>query len=480
MIIFESMNLIQDLYNVNLNNSKLRIYLIIFGFFLTLLTLSLIASGNYIFVIALWSPLVFAFIVIQPKLAVYQFLFLFFTNVAIIENPQILVVDISAFLLISSAFIDYLLKPNTKFQRPKLLNNFVFLIIAVSIAAIFGYEPILGLRPIAKLLYLAMIFLSVHRLSRYFEIKKLLILFVWFAVLFSLVAIWPYITGSSSARMFGFSKATLDDILMIAIPLGITLLLFSESRKGKWSLLGLLIMFVALLATQSRLSLFLTVIFSITTLYLVRQHIKKLNIYEHNNQNNSVTKNLIKRRIGRIIFALLFLFASILLIKPSIIYALWARFETLLVFASWDTIQLRFVLWRAAAVAFWDHPILGIGPGVFKILHEIYPELKFSYAYFIVQGFSAHNLILHYLAETGIVGGTAVIVLMIKQNLLGLKLLKNKSNRLTQDILISLFIITLILLVSSFFEAGWLWGQLSYMFVFFIALVVKANELTAN
>jgi O-antigen ligase len=117
---------------------------------------------------------------------------------------------------------------------------------------------------------------------------------------------------------------------------------------------------------------------------------------------------------------------------------------------------------------------------MFKHLPEIYPEIMFSSIFMRIQGFSSHNLVLHYLAETGLIGGLAVLTLMIKQYLMGFKLWKVRSNLLSSDILISLFLMTSIFLVSSFFEAGWLWGQLSYMFVFFVALVVKANELTTE
>lgn len=474
------MNFTLKSVNIDLKNSILRNYIIVFGLLYLLLALSLSIAGEFRFVIALLAPIIIILIITQPKMALYQFLFLFFTNIAVIKEPQILIIDISAFLLIGSAFIDYLLKPDVKYQRPKLLNNFVFLIIVVTIAAIFGYKPFLALRPIAKLLYLTMTFLAVHRLSRYIELKKLLTLFFWFAVFFSLVAIWPIIKGEGSARLFGFSKATLDDIMLLVIPLGIIIMMFSERRKGKWLLLGILISFVALLATQSRLSLLLTVLFSAIAIYLVRLRYKKQQVNDNNEKNYSISKNLIKRRIKIILLSLPVLLISIFVLKPTIILDLWTRFSTLLESTSWDTIQLRFVLWKSAAKAFWDHPIIGIGPGMFKELYVLYPELKFSHAYFVVQGFSAHNLILHYLAETGIVGGLAIVMLMIKQNLLGFELWKDNSGKLPQDILISLFVITLIFLVSAFFEAGWLWGQLSYMFVFFLALVVRANELKTN
>jgi O-antigen ligase len=439
--------------------------------------LSLCIAGKYIFVIALLAPFVFVVTITQPKIAVYQFIFLFFTNIAVSVEPIILVVDISALLLISSAFMDYLLKPDPNFIRPKLLTNFIILIIAVSIAAMFGYKPLLALRPITKLLYLTATFLAVHRLSRYFEIKKLLKMFFWFAVFYSLIALWPYLSGGETARLFGFSRATLDDILLITIPMGLILMLFSDKKKGKWLLLGILIMSIALVATQSRLSLMLTVGFSIIAIYLVKKYLKRKTLPE---SDHNLINDLVNRRVKRIAFSILFLFTALFVLKPDIIEALWERFESLILFTSWDTLQIRFVLWSAAFTAFLDHPILGIGPGMFKHLPEIYPEIRFSSIFMRIQGFSSHNLVLHYLAETGLIGGLAVLTLMIKQYLMGFKLWKVRSNLLSSDILISLFLMTSIFLVSSFFEAGWLWGQLSYMFVFFVALVVKANELTTE
>src|SRR5262249_50829848 len=61
------------------------------------------------------------------------------------------------------------------------------------------------------------------------------------------------------------------------------------------------------------------------------------------------------------------------------------------------TLQSRLAIWGAATVIFLQHPILGAGVGTFRYrFHPYVPGIK--------DDLDAHNLYLHTLAETGIVG----------------------------------------------------------------------------
>jgi O-antigen ligase len=70
--------------------------------------------------------------------------------------------------------------------------------------------------------------------------------------------------------------------------------------------------------------------------------------------------------------------------------------------------QARFALWDVALKMFRDHPLSGVGPGG-------YHRLFASYHPGMIEGEnawgSAHNLYLHQLAERGLLGGIALLVL---------------------------------------------------------------------
>ena len=67
-----------------------------------------------------------------------------------------------------------------------------------------------------------------------------------------------------------------------------------------------------------------------------------------------------------------------------------------------DTVGLRYALWKAGLQMWQDHPISGVGIGMFPSLLKNYPNLK--YQYFFTRGLVAHNMYISMLAETGLVG----------------------------------------------------------------------------
>ncbi len=71
--------------------------------------------------------------------------------------------------------------------------------------------------------------------------------------------------------------------------------------------------------------------------------------------------------------------------------------------------QARWSLWVAAWRMFRDHPWTGAGPGGFKVLFPSYHSLPLDNE---TNWGSAHNLYLHQLAERGLLGATALAILI--------------------------------------------------------------------
>lgn len=69
------------------------------------------------------------------------------------------------------------------------------------------------------------------------------------------------------------------------------------------------------------------------------------------------------------------------------------------------SIQGRLNFWRAALAIFRDHPLVGTGPGTFSVMHGAYQQDVRYYAR------DVHNFYIQMLAEMGIVGFAAMLVL---------------------------------------------------------------------
>ncbi|MCI0405744.1 MAG: O-antigen ligase family protein [candidate division Zixibacteria bacterium] len=77
------------------------------------------------------------------------------------------------------------------------------------------------------------------------------------------------------------------------------------------------------------------------------------------------------------------------------------------------TVYLRLFLWGVALKFFLSHPITGIGMGQFAGAMEQFPEMKNLAVFEWTHGLSAHNVLLTFLAETGLVGTLAFLLLLV-------------------------------------------------------------------
>lgn len=74
-----------------------------------------------------------------------------------------------------------------------------------------------------------------------------------------------------------------------------------------------------------------------------------------------------------------------------------------------DPNQARFALWQTAWDIFKNHPWTGVGPGGFRLVFPAYHPSPLDGE--LIWG-SAHNLYLHQLAERGVLGASALLVLL--------------------------------------------------------------------
>ena len=144
------------------------------------------------------------------------------------------------------------------------------------------------------------------------------------------------------------------------------------------------------------------------------------------------------------------------------------------------TLHYRMILWDAGINAFLSHVVNGIGLGHFPILSGDYSSIGNS-TFFIdnIKGLSTHNIILSYLAETGIIGTFCLLLLFMKIIQVGYSIYESSENREDYQLSIPLYCILFYVCISSFYAGAWFWSISGVQFMFFLSLATifaKLNE----
>ncbi len=419
------------------------------------------------------------FLITQPRLALYQFIGLLFIQRYVFFSAGVLLIDLSAGLVILAALVDVLSSKNFPKSFPRLAVYMVILLIAMFISAVFGRDLLTSLRPIARVLFLLVTLLALIRLSRYVAVKKALAVYFWLAVVFSFPAVIPFLASGGSLRSFGLAPMVFDELTMMALPIGLCFYLWSDRGRGWYYLLGSGMVFLGLIATQSRAPIFFGLVSAVLVLWLsYRRAGKMLESARRTNGLPSLAKIAVRRRIIWLAGISLICVAMVTVVIPGALAAVSERFERLLTSSPGGTFAIRMVLWKWALIAFRDHPLLGIGPGQFRSLSELYPYLHLTPLQWYLRSLSAHNLLLHYLAETGILGAGALMTLFVGQFRMSLFSWRHRSNATPLSIALAILILGSLLLGTTMVEAGWMWGQTGFIMVFFLALISRQYSLS--
>ena len=343
---------------VNFNRRAFLFYIIILTAFLVFGLGLLLFKGKYLFLGLILALPVVMLILTQPKFAVGQYIFFLFISRVVIESIPLTITDISGLLVIGAGTIDLLLNTSDTEKPPQLGYNYLFLILALAFSALFAYDYNLAVRAVLRVALLAAVFFSLSRLLKNTGTVYPLKFFFWLCVLNSIAVITTFVLGGGTYRAFGLAVKFFDDISMLTFPLGIALYLWSEKRRGTKYLFGSLVVFGALVATQSRAPLlisgFVTVLVFIFSFIRYSKVKRELPIEDHS-PLQTIPGSVIKRTVFTII--LLVAGASIAVISvPALFEVIQTRFADIFSFSASGAIWKRMLLWNNAFTAFWDHP----------------------------------------------------------------------------------------------------------------------------
>jgi O-antigen ligase len=401
-----------------------------------------------------------------PRVAFVQYVLVLFVNMMVVPSAAIILIDISAMILVLAALMDVLLHEQEAPRFPPLFGYFVALFAALFVCGIFGHNILISARSTARIAALAVTLLALLRLGRYFSLTDLVRLYFWVAVANGLVALVPFVASGGQMRSFGFAPALLDDLLALALPIGASLFLWGRRKRALAYAAGCLIVFGALAATQSRASILIALLFSVFVFIVSWRRSRTLA------DGDPGPRDIRRRVLLTMVFGGSALIVLVAVFSGFFETLLW-RFERLFSTTPRDTILARFALWKYAWLSFLSNPITGIGPGNFRYVQQIFHQATLDPIYFYVRGYSAHNLTIHYLAETGIVGTSALIALFVRQFSLARRGWRNLMSPDQVPAKLALLTVSGLFLLTTFVEAGWMWAATGHIFVFFAAAIVR-------
>ena len=366
--------------------------------------------------------------------------------------------------------MDFLLEGRWPSRLPPLTLNYGYLLVALIVSGLFGFWPEIMPRRVVSTGTLLLTFLAVYRLSSKESVLSLIRLFVGLAALHSILVLIPFVASGGTFRSFGFNGVLFDDQAMVALPLALALYMGAPKRTVVWNLLAFLCIAGGLTATQSRAPMALGAVASLVFMWLALK--SKLGTV-----SDQGTEQTARQRARFLIFlglvGTILVFAS----QPQFLSGLGDRFGQLLSFEPQGTTVYRLALWKRAIATFFDYPILGVGPGGYYRLAEVYTTLHITPDFDYLRTLGAHNVLLHYLADTGLVGGLGLVALVINQFRRGRSCWRRTGSG-HDGVALALMGWVSLFALSTLIEANWMWGQLSFLAVFLAALVARQYQQT--
>jgi len=396
-------------------------------------------------------------LVSSPGVMLYFYLFSVFIWRVVSVSPPVTLMDVIALLLMASFFIDYFTNYRVELKFPAITRYYFALLLIMIMATVFAHSYTHSINPILRVSIQLFMIIIIYNLVSLRHIEKLVKFYFWVAVFHALYNTAVFLVSAGTVRAFGTAKVYFDDLAMLAVPIGLGYFLWQKSgQKAFLYGAGTLILITGLLATQSRGPMLTVGWVGLAVIIISARRAGKLSL------------PFVRKRIIRLVSVLAVL-VLILFVFSDIFSQVGGRYAELSD-PSRGTIWLRMSLWRTSLIAFIHDPLTGAGPGNFRFVGEMYPFLKFDPARLHLGGLSAHNLFLHYLAETGIFGALVLAGLFFKHFRTALGIWKMNLIENNLPLASALLGVGMIIFFSIFYLDGWMWGQNSYIAPMFIAL----------
>ncbi len=439
-----------------------------------ILRLPMSSAGRVVLVLALLAPVAFYLFDFRPVVSLAWFagvaallllshprvafglfmLSLGFYVRAKVGPMMVLPADVAAAFVTAAITFEFLLRGYTQFRWTSFDLPFFGLIAATIVSIIFAFDVSYTLVPTLRIIVVYLAFRFFYKLGLEIGVRTVLLWYIYIVAALSAYNCFLFLAEGGQYRIFGPSWLAFETYSMTALPMALAFLIWSHrtSERIRFSLICLLIA-IALIATQSRAPLVATMISIPAMVFFAARKRRR--------EGNPI------RIAGAMQVVVVAVIAGLVLLsfQQSIFLGWFERVERLAksIVAPQGTIALRVVLWTAALKGFMTNPLTGIGIGNFKVIDQIIPEVKLVPVWYYIGGLSAHNVVLQYLAETGIIGAFSLVALAWTGVKTSFRRFCIRQSDSATQVSAALFIGMFVFAVTILYVRAWTWGLDSYV-----------------
>jgi O-antigen ligase len=428
---------------------------------LAVLALPLVLKNRVNYALILFALPVIFVLLTNTRVLLYLYVITMTIFIYPVPGMILLVADYVLIGMVLAAVIDFLVNVRRHIAIPVLANNYLVLIGLMIVSALAAYFPMYSITPVLRAILQLVVLVVFYNRMRRDDIEKLAKLYFWVLAVHALFASISFVAAGGIIRIFGLAGKYSDDLIMLAFPIGLAYTIWSRSStQARLYGFGTVVVLMGILSSQSRFPILTIIWVGLAVLIFSWSYAGKIGFKPA------------RRRI-RTALAVTVVFTAVVLAGETIFSGIVKRFDYAMSSKMGSSVLMRFSLWKTALIAFGENPILGIGPGNFRFIDTVVPSVKFVVIRYLVRGLSAHNMVLHYLAETGIFGVTALVWLYARYFKFAFNRARVKMSEFPPTIRIALLGVALTAFGEIFYMDGWMWGLTAFPVPLFMALTCR-------
>ncbi len=373
--------------------------------------------------------------------------------------------DVAMALLTFAVLVESLLLAKTSFERTPFDLPFWFLIAATWLSALFAYNSSLSVVPSMRILLIYVAFRVTYVLAKEIGVRQVVLFYVYQVFALAILNVLLFVAQGGKVRVYGPAWLAFENYSMTALPMALAFLLWARTAGERLRFaLAIITIIVAVAGSGSRGSLVAIAIAVPILLVLAMLKMRREGTF---GAGRALRKVLVVGGAA----------AVILLLAGTLFGDLATRIGQLVASVSHPqgTVALRIVLWTAALKAFMTSPLVGIGIGNFHLVDQVVPAMKTNPVWFYIKGMSAHNVLLHYMAETGLFGAMSLIALAATGFKAGHRFFKTRMEQNDTQVSAALFITMIVFCATILFMRAWTWAQEGHILAILFGLVAAWN-----
>lgn len=375
--------------------------------------------------------------------------------------------DFAVLILLMAVVLDYLLRVRTEVHRTSFDAPFMLLIGAALMSIVLAHDRSLTITPTLRVIVIYLAYRVSYKMAREIGVRRIVQVYLLIVVVLAAINCVTLVIEGGQHRVFGLAWLPMETFCMTALPMAAAFLIRSN-RPGGRLLYGTccLVIGIAILGTQSRAPMVAVLVALPVLMWLVMR---------------KAQREQLKSNRWSILWLAMPLAGLVLVVLTLSETAFRGSFERIgelinSMVRPEGTVSLRVVLWTAAIKAYLVNPITGIGMGNFKVVSQILPDIRLVPVWYYIGGMSPHNVVLHWLVETGPLGAGALLWLAWRGVKVGYRQFMKSLDVQDAQVAGALAIAMVVFALTIFYMRAWTWGQDGYIMALLFGLVAARQR----